>query len=35
MRFTRIALAVVFAVVVAPNAYAQLRHVEMKTLGMD
>ena len=35
MRFTKIVLALAFSTIVASNAQAQLRHVEMKTLGMD
>lgn len=35
MRLTQIALAFMFSAVVASSAQAQLRHVEMKTLGMD
>jgi hypothetical protein len=35
MQPTRIALAVIFVAVSALPTQAQLRHVEMKTLGMD
>jgi hypothetical protein len=35
MRLMKTALAIVFSTLVASNAWAQLRHVEMKTLGMD
>jgi hypothetical protein len=35
MRFKTIVLAVMFSTVIAFDAQAQLRHVEMKTLGMD
>ena len=35
MRITSLTLATVFSVVFAATAQAQLRHVEMKTLGMD
>jgi len=35
MRLMTMTLAIVFSTVVASNAWAQLRHVEMKTLGMD
>ena len=35
MRFTNVALAAIFSMAFAAGAEAQLRHVEMKTLGMD
>ena len=35
MRIMTLVLAGIFSVAVAPHAQAQLRHVEMKTLGMD
>ena len=35
MRITPITLAVLFSLTIAGTAQAQLRHVEMKTLGMD
>lgn len=35
MRLTTTALAFMFSAVLASSAHAQLRHVEMKTLGMD
>lgn len=35
MRFTTIGLAFMFSTLLASTATAQLRHVEMKTLGMD
>ena len=34
MRIMPVAV-VLYLLVCAPTAYAQLRHVEMKTLGMD
>ena len=35
MRFTTIALTMMFSTLLAANADAQLRRVEIKTLGMD
>ena len=35
MRITTLVLAGILSMAVVPNAQAQLRHVEMKTLGMD
>lgn len=35
MRFTKTGLAFIFSTLLASTANAQLRHVEMKTLGMD
>ena len=35
MRLTTIALALMFSTMLSASAEAQLRRVEMKTLGMD
>lgn len=35
MKVTNLALAVVMTLLVATSARAELRHVELKTLGMD
>jgi hypothetical protein len=35
MRMMSLVLATMFSVTLAANAHAQLRHVELKTLGMD
>ena len=35
MRMMTLVLAGMFSLTLAPSAQAQLRHVEMKTLGMD
>ena len=35
MKITQIATALVLGLLVAGTARAELRHVEMKTLGMD
>ena len=35
MRKMSLVLATIFTVTLAANAQAQLRHVELKTLGMD
>ena len=35
MRMMTLVLSGMFSLMLVPNAHAQLRHVEMKTLGMD
>ena len=35
MKVKRLILALAFSAVGSPSVYAELRHVEMKTLGMD